>query len=227
MSANILVVDDEASVRKLVVSYLKKEGFRVAEAADGHAAISTARKDHPDLIVLDLMIPGIDGIEVVRTLRAESDVFIIILSARTEETDKLVGLGIGADDYLTKPFSPRELVARIKAILRRGKDAAPEEVVKAGDIVIDRGRHQATVAGRALDLTPREFEILDTLVARPGMVFTRDKLLEQIWGYNYFGDARVVDVHIAKLRKKLAKDAGGEYYIRTVRGIGYKLETGK
>lgn len=227
MNNKILVVDDEASVRKLVTSYLKKEGFQVTEAADGTSAIAAARKEHPDLIVLDLMIPGVDGIEVTRTLRAESDVFIIILSARTEETDKLIGLGIGADDYLTKPFSPRELVARIKAILRRGKEAAPQEIVQAGDIVIDRGRHQVSVAGRELDLTPREFEILDTLTTRPGMVFTRESLLEQVWGYNYFGDARVVDVHIAKLRKKLSRDAGGGYYIRTVRGVGYKLVTGE
>lgn len=227
MSNSILIVDDEASVRKLVASYLVKEGFEVLEAADGRQAVDVARSRRPDLVILDLMIPEIEGTEVVRILRAESDVYILILSARTEETDKLVGLGLGADDYLTKPFSPRELVARVKALLRRGKAAAKEEVITAGAITVDRGRHQAQIDGRVLDLTAREFEILETLASRPGMVFTREQLLEQVWGYNYYGDARLVDVHIAKLRKKLEEDAAAPRYIKTVRGIGYKLDIGE
>ncbi|MHB1391387.1 MAG: winged helix-turn-helix domain-containing protein [Thermoleophilia bacterium] len=222
----ILVVDDEASVRQLVVSYLEKEGFDVLQAADGTTAIKLARLERPALVVLDLMLPGTDGLEVCRILRAESDIFVLMLSARAEETDKLVGLGLGADDYLTKPFSPRELVARVKAILRRGQSPTAE-ILRAGDIAIDHGRHTASVRGAVLDLTAREFEILDALAARPGMVFTREQLLEHVWGYNYFGDPRVVDVHVAKLRKKIEEDSANPRYIKTVRGIGYKLETGE
>ena len=224
------MVDDEASVRQLVNSYLKREGYQVLEAADGVTALKLARTEHPDLVVLDLMIPGMDGLEVCRILRSESDIFVIMLTARTEETDKLLGLGLGADDYLIKPFSPRELVARVKAILRRGQStaAAPgRAVLRVGDIEIDPGRYVATVAGRKLELTAREFEILSQLAARPGMVFTREKLLEQVWGYNFFGDPRVVDVHVAKLRKKVEKDPAQPQYIKTVRGVGYKLETGE
>ncbi len=233
ITQKILVVDDEASVRHLVTSYLKKEGFEVIEAADGDTAIEMARRQHPDLIVLDLMLPGTDGLEVCRVLRAESDILIIMLTARSEETDKLVGLGIGADDYLTKPFSPRELVARIKAILRRkkaaGRVATPQasahaETLQAGPLMIDSSRHTATINGRALDLTAREFEILQALASRPGMVFTREQLLEQVWGYSYFGDPRVVDVHVAKLRKKVENDPANPRLIKTIRGIGYKLE---
>jgi two-component system alkaline phosphatase synthesis response regulator PhoP len=223
----ILVVDDEASVRKLVSSYLEREGYQVLEAADGAEALSIARREHPDLLVLDLMLPEVDGLEVCRTLQAESDVFVLMLTARTEETDKLVGLGMGADDYLTKPFSPRELVARVKAILRRGQAAseAPHAgIVRSGVIEMDADRHLARVDGRQLDLTAREFEILAALLSRPGMVFTREHLLEQVWGYSYYGDPRVVDVHVAKLRKKIEKDPARPEYIKTVRGVGYKLE---
>ena len=230
VARKILVVDDEASVRQLVNSYLKREGYQVLEAADGVTALKLARTEHPDLVVLDLMIPGMDGLEVCRILRSESDIFVIMLTARTEETDKLLGLGLGADDYLIKPFSPRELVARVKAILRRGQSAAAapgRAVLRAGDIEIDPSRYVATVAGRKLELTAREFEILSQLAARPGMVFTREKLLEQVWGYNFFGDPRVVDVHVAKLRKKVEKDPAQPQYIKTVRGVGYKLETGE
>lgn len=224
------MVDDEASVRQLVTSYLTREGYEVLEAADGVTALKLARTEHPELVVLDLMIPEMDGLEVCRVLRAESDIFVLMLTARTEETDKLLGLGLGADDYLTKPFSPRELVARVKAILRRGHDAtvtAARAVIHAGDIEIDPSRYQATVGGHKLELTSREFEILSQLVARPGMVFTREKLLEQIWGYNFYGDPRVVDVHVAKLRKKIEKDPSEPEYIKTVRGVGYKLEAEK
>ncbi len=223
------MVDDEASVRKLVSSYLTREGYEVLEAADGAAALKLARTKHPDLIVLDLMIPEVDGLEVCRILRSESDVNVIMLTARTEETDKLLGLGLGADDYLTKPFSPRELVARVKAVLRRGQShqGSSRDVRRAGPIEIDSVRHTVTVDGHNLDLTAREFDILDKLAARPGMVYTREKLLEQVWGYEFYGDPRVVDVHMAKLRKKLEQDPANPKYLQTVRGVGYKLETGE
>ena len=222
-------MDDEASVRKLVISYLSREGYELREATDGPKALELARSWRPDLVVLDVMIPEIDGLDVCRILRSESDVFVLMLTARAEETDKLLGLGLGADDYLTKPFSPRELVARVKAILRRGQEqkAAREEVLHTGEFEIDSSRHEALVSGRKLDLTAREFEILRQLAARPGMVFTREKLLEMVWGYNYYGDPRVVDVHVAKLRKKVEKDPARPQYLKTVRGVGYKLETGK
>ncbi len=223
----ILVVDDEASVRKLVGSYLGREGYEVIEAADGAQALKLARTQHPNLIVLDVMIPEVDGLEVCRILRSESNVFVLMLTARSEETDKLLGLGLGADDYLTKPFSPRELVARVKAILRRGQEkdtVAGKDVLRAGDLEIDPGRYEATLAGRKLELTTREFEILRQLVSRPGMVFTREKLLELVWGYDFYGDPRVVDVHVAKLRKKVEDDPGDPKHIKTVRGVGYKLE---
>ena len=225
----ILVVDDEASVRKLVSSYLSREGYQVLESADGEDALKIARTQHPDLIVLDLMIPSMDGLEVCRILRSEMDIFIIMLTARIEETDKLLGLGLGADDYLTKPFSPRELVARVKAVLRRGRAplASTQTILRAGAIEIDPERHLATAEGRVLDLTAREFDIISQLASRPGMVFTREKLLELVWGYDFYGDPRVVDVHVAKLRKKLEADSSRPKYIQTVRGVGYKLETGE
>ncbi|MHB9053151.1 MAG: response regulator [Thermoleophilia bacterium] len=226
----ILVVDDEASVRKLVGSYLGREGYEVIEAADGAQALKLARTQHPDLIVLDVMIPEVDGLEVCRILRSESNVFVLMLTARSEETDKLLGLGLGADDYLTKPFSPRELVARVKAILRRRQEkdtVAGKDVLRAGDLEIDSSRYEATLAGRKLELTTREFEILRQLVSRPGMVFTREKLLELVWGYDFYGDPRVVDVHVAKLRKKVEDDPGDPKHIKTVRGVGYKLEIAK
>ncbi|MBE0428523.1 MAG: response regulator transcription factor [Thermoleophilia bacterium] len=221
----ILVVDDEASVRRLVASYLAREGYQILEASNGDEAIKIARREKPALVVLDLMLPGIDGLDVCRILSQESDSFVLMLTARSEETDKLVGLGLGADDYLTKPFSPRELVARVKAILRRGRAARAPSKVTAGAVVIDRNRHTAAVDGRNIDLTAREFEILNTLASRPGMVFTREQLLEQVWGYSYFGDPRVVDVHMAKLRKKIEDDSANPRHIKTIRGVGYKLET--
>jgi len=225
----ILVVDDEASVRKLVSSYLEREGFQIIEAADGATALNLVRRERPDLVVLDLMLPEIDGLEVCRIIRSESGVFVLMLTAKADETDKLVGLGLGADDYLTKPFSPRELVARVKAILRRGQAVVgrPTSILKAGPIEIDVNRHVATIDGRRLDLTAREFEILVQLAGRPSMVFTREKLLEQVWGYSFYGDPRVVDVHVAKLRKKLERNPSKPRYLKTVRGIGYKLDIGE
>jgi DNA-binding response OmpR family regulator len=228
-SGKILVVDDEASVRNLVKSYLAREGYDLLEADNGADALKLARTEKPDLVILDLMIPEVDGLEVCRILRSETGIFIIMLTARTEETDKLLGLGLGADDYLTKPFSPRELVARVKAVLRRrpGESSSSANVVRAGPLEIDPSRHVATVSGRVLDLTAREFEILSQLASRPGMVFTREKLLEQVWGYDFYGDPRVVDVHVAKLRKKVEENPADPQYIQTVRGVGYKLETGE
>lgn len=224
-ASKILIVDDEANVRQLVRSYLGKEGYQVLEAADGASALTLARREKPDLVVLDLMLPEVDGLEVARILRGESDVFILMLTARTEESDKLIGLGIGADDYLTKPFSPRELVARVKAMLRRSEKTAPS-VLRAGDIEVDPERHEARVAGQPLELTSKEFEILAELAANPGIVYSREKLLENVWGYDYFGDERVVDVHMAKLRKKLEDDPASPRRLVTVRGVGYKLEGG-
>lgn len=228
-NSKILVVDDEASVRQLVSSYLKREGYQVLEASDGEKALKIARSERPDLIILDLMIPGLDGLEVCRILRAESNIFVIMLTARTEETDKLVGLGLGADDYLTKPFSPRELMARVKAVLRRSHGSADidKTVIRVGGIEIDTSRHETSINGRLLDLTAREFDILKNLAARPGMVFTRENLLELVWGYDFYGDARVVDVHMAKLRKKIEDDPSKPRYLKTVRGVGYKLEIGE
>ena len=224
----ILVVDDESAVRRLVSSYLEREGYQVLEASDGVEALRKARVEHPDLIVLDLMLPEIDGLEICRVLRAESDTYILMLTAKTEEADKLLGLGMGADDYLTKPFSPRELVARVKAILRRGEhdtvsDAA---VIRSGSIEIDSNRHMVKINGKEMELTAREFDILKQLAARPGMVFSREQLLEMVWGYSFYGDPRVVDVHVAKLRKKIEKDPARPEIIKTVRGVGYKLEPG-
>lgn len=221
----ILIVDDEKSVRKLVSSYLLKEDYDVYEAAEGSEALKLARLKHPDLVILDLMLPEVDGLEVCRILRSESDVFILMLTAKADEADKLVGLGVGADDYLTKPFSPRELVARVKAILRRGTQAEPDrQIIRHGSIEIDRDTHIVKINGREVDLTTREFDILYRLASRPGVVFTREKLLEMVWGYTYYGDPRVVDVHMAKLRKKLEDNPGNPKIIKTVRGVGYRLE---
>lgn len=222
----ILVVDDESAVRHLVSSYLEREGYQVLEADGGIEALRKARDEHPDLIVLDLMLPEIDGLEICRVLRAESDTYILMLTAKTEEADKLLGLGMGADDYLTKPFSPRELVARVKAILRRGEHdtVANAAVIRSGSIEIDSNRHIAKINSRELGLTAREFDILKQLAVRPGMVFSREQLLEMVWGYDFYGDPRVVDVHVAKLRKKIEKDPARPQIIKTVRGVGYKLE---
>lgn len=234
----ILVVDDEPSVRKLVRSYLEKEGFQVIEAADGKRAIELAQSERPSLMVLDLMLPGIDGLEVCRTICGKNDPSggrapsVLMVTARADEADKLVGLGMGADDYLTKPFSPRELVARVKAILRRAgpaqtAPAAEQPVLKAGPIEIDAAKHLASMDGKPLDLTAREFAILETLATDAGIVFSRERLLERVWGYEYYGDPRVVDVHMAKLRKKLEADASEPRYLKTVRGIGYKFDAGE
>ncbi|HEX2916353.1 MAG TPA: response regulator transcription factor [Chloroflexia bacterium] len=226
----VLVVDDEKKLVDLLNSYLEKEGYSVLSAFDGPSALEIARTASPELVVLDLMLPGLDGVEVCRRLRQFSDAYVIMLTARAEELDKIVGLSVGADDYLTKPFSPRELVARIKAMLRRPRTdvaVAPEPEVtpplRIGELVLDQAQHEVTKSGEVVPLTTREFALLALLANHPGRVFTRSQLLEQVWGADYY-DEHVVEVHIGNLRKKLGEDASHTAYIETVRGLGYRLD---
>ena len=224
MGSKILVVDDETKIVRLVRSYLEQSGFTVVEANDGQTALIQARREKPDLVVLDLGLPGIDGLEVARTLRRERDTPIIMLTARIEDTDKIVGLEIGADDYMTKPFNPRELVARVRAVLRRTSGvAAAAEVLRAGALVLDAGGHQATLDGRVLDLTPTEFELLAVLLQNPGRAFTRLELLDRVQGDAYEGYERTIDAHVKNLRAKLGDDPRHPRYVQTVFGVGYKL----
>ncbi len=220
----VLVVDDEPPIVELVRGYLHREGWEVLTVADGPAAIAAVREHAPDVVVLDLMLPGLDGVEVCRQLRTFSDVYVIMLTARGEEIDRVVGLSVGADDYLVKPFSPRELLARIKALLRRPRTAAiPADTHGTGLLNVDAARRKATVAGRDLALTAMEFDLLAALARDPGVVVTRQGLLDQVWGADYFGDDHVLDVHVAKLRRKLAADGSGTDLIETIRGIGFRL----
>ena len=225
MSASkILIVDDEKSIRNLVRSYLESDGYRVLEADNGEDAVRLTREQTPDLVVLDVGMPVLDGIDALREMRTFSDVYVVMLTARAEEVDKLIGLSVGADDYLTKPFSPRELVARIKAVLRRQRSAAPPvDTLVFATLQIDRGRREVTVADKPVELTTLEFDLLVALASQPGRVFSRGQLIEAIWGWDYFGDERVVDVHIRKLRKALGDDATEPRIIGTVRGVGYKF----
>ncbi len=226
-NATILVVDDEAPVRETVRAYLEKEGYTVHTAGDGATALQAIRAFKPDLIVLDIMLPEVDGLEVLRRLRQESDAWVLMLSARSEEMDKILGLKMGADDYLTKPFSPRELVARIEAMLRRGSAGmqAEDAPLTFDDIRIDPAARKVQIAGRPVDLTPIEFDLLLVLARHHGRVLSREQLIEQVWGYDYYGDDRVVDVHIGRLRKKLnAVSPGVGQRIATVRGVGYRFE---
>ncbi len=224
MGAKILVVDDETKIIKLVQAYLEQAGFTVVQAGDGQTALIQARREKPDLVVLDLGLPGIDGLEVARTLRKEGNVPIIMLTARIEDTDRIVGLELGADDYVTKPFNPRELTARVRAVLRRTSGAAPAPIIlRAGEIELAQDAHQATLAGKLLDLTPTEFDLLAVLVQNPGKVFTRLELLDRVQGYAYEGYERTVDAHIKNLRAKLGDDPRRPHYIQTVYGVGYKL----
>ncbi len=220
----ILVIDDEPSIINLVSAYLKPEGYEVFTAADGNAGLKAARTFKPDLIILDLMLPGIDGIELLSRLRRESDVYVIMLTARTEETDKIVGLSVGADDYVTKPFSPRELVARVKAALRRlqtGSGAGAERsVLSFKHVRVDVGAHTVHVDNELIELTSIEFELLHALAENHGRVLSREQLLEKVWGGEYFGEMRVVDVHLGHVRQKL----GNDDFIATVRGVGYRFD---
>ncbi|MDO9333983.1 MAG: response regulator transcription factor [Dehalococcoidales bacterium] len=222
----ILVVDDDVKTVELVKLYLNRDGYKVLTAYDGTEALNLARQSHPDLIVLDLMLPGCDGLEICRILKNESDVPIIMLTARTTEDDKLAGLNLGADDYVTKPFSPRELAARVRVILRR----LPEETLQRGPAEIKRGEltlnflnREASIAGRALQLTPIEFKLLGVLAREPGRVFSREQLIEMVFGYDFEGFDRTVDVHILNLRRKLEPDPSRPRYIKTAYGAGYKF----
>jgi two-component system, OmpR family, alkaline phosphatase synthesis response regulator PhoP len=220
----ILVIDDEPSITNLVSAYLKPEGYEVFTATDGNAGLKAARAFKPDLIILDLMLPGMDGIELLSRLRRESDVYVIMLTARTDETDKIVGLSVGADDYVTKPFSPRELVARVKAALRRIKtgtgSSAERTVLSFKRVKMDVGAHTVTVDEHPIELTSLEFDLLKALAENRGRVLSREQLLEKVWGADYFGEIRVVDVHLGHVRQKL----GDEALIATVRGVGYRFE---
>jgi DNA-binding response OmpR family regulator len=224
--ARILVVDDEPKIRNIVTSYLRKEGYEVAEAGDGPSAVAETRRLDPDVVILDVMLPGFDGIEALRQIRTTSDVYVIMLTARSEETDKLIGLSVGADDYVTKPFSARELVARVKAVLRRTRGASSDsaEQVTVGGLTLDHAKRTVTVDGAPVDLTALEFDLLAALLDGPGRVYSRGQLLEKVWGWDFFGDERVVDVHIRKIRQKLADDPAAPRFIATIRGVGYRLE---
>jgi DNA-binding response OmpR family regulator len=221
----VLVVDDEPHIRTVLRGYLEAAGFAVSEAADGETAVLQIRRDPPDLVLLDVMLPGSDGLEVLREVRTFSDVYVILVTARTEEIDKLLGLGVGADDYITKPFSPREVAARVKAVLRRdrGPREVPGPVLRFDGLTIDRDAREVRVDGAAVSLSALEFDVLAALAEAPGRVFSRRQLLEGVWGYDFFGDERVVDVHIRGLRARLGDDAGNPRLIATVRGVGYKF----
>ena len=224
MAHTVLVVDDEARIVKLVRDYLERAGFEVLTAHDGEMALQVARLEKPDLIVLDLMLPGVDGLDVCRRLRQESGVPIIMLTARVEEVDRIVGLELGADDYVTKPFSPGELVARVRSTLRRvNGQMGPASVIRAGDVELDTASLTATVAGQPLDLTPTEFQLLATLARQPGRIFSREQLLEAIHGIAFEGYDRSVDSHVKNIRRKIEPDPRQPRYIQTVYGVGYRF----
>lgn len=224
MSKTILVVDDEERLVSLVKTYLEREGFRVATAKDGRQALFIAREQKPDLIILDLMMPEMDGYEFMRAHRKERETPIIMLTAKIEDGDKVLGLELGADDYVAKPFSPRELMARVRAVLRRTGQSAPQgELLRVGEVVLDRGLHSVKVSGSLIDLTPSEFDLLAVLMASPGRAYSRYDLLDQIQGTVYEGYERTIDVHIKNLRKKLETDPRKPRYIETVYGVGYRF----
>jgi two-component system alkaline phosphatase synthesis response regulator PhoP len=227
MSGKILIVDDELSIRELIKFNLEKAGFSVLESGDGAEALQLVKTHKPELLVLDLMLPGLDGIEVCRNLKSHRDtsgIPIIMLTAKNDEIDKIIGLEMGADDYLTKPFSPRELVARVKAVLRRSQMTTTQE----GELVIGKlrmnfSRYEVFLGSEKLELTPKEYELLKLFVTNTGRVFNREKLLEKVWGYEYFGDTRTVDVHVRHIRAKLEQDPEISEAIETVRGVGYRM----
>lgn len=222
MRGKILVVDDEKDIRDLIRAYLEKEGYQVFEAGDGQAAIENARLVHPDLAVLDIMLPQLSGLDVLSTLRRESELYVIMLTAKAEEVDKLVGLNMGADDYLTKPFSPKELVARVNAAMRRllmSVDGGQHQSINFAHVRLDPASRKVWLEDQPLELTAIEFDLLWTLMAQAGQALGRDQLLEKVWGNSYYGDTRTVDVHIGHIRKKL-----GNRFIATVWGVGYRFE---
>jgi two-component system response regulator RegX3 len=226
--SKILVVEDEESFRDALAFVLSKEGFEVKLVKDGQTAVDTFEKEGADLILLDLMLPGINGIEVCKNIRAKSNVPIIMVTAKNEEVDKVIGLELGADDYVTKPFSSRELVARIRAVLRRGSDvevASDYGVLEVGPVRIDIDRHSVSVRGDAISLPLKEFDLLELLVRNSGRVLTRGQLIDRVWGNNYVGDTKTLDVHIKRLRAKIEKDPAEPVHLLTVRGLGYKFES--
>jgi DNA-binding response OmpR family regulator len=230
MTIRALIVEDEQNLVGLLRLHLEREGFEVHEALDGRTALEVARRVTPDVVVLDWMLPGLGGIEVLRELRSSSDAYVIMLTARTDEVDRVVGLSTGADDYLTKPFSPAELVARIRAMLRRprggvspsGQQDAP---LRFGELTVDTARREARLGGEAVSFTAMEFDLLAALAAEPGVVFGRERLLEKLWGGDYFGSDHVIDVHVANVRKKLGDDPQDPRYVQTVRGVGYRFRS--
>lgn len=229
MTKKILLVDDEKTLVKALTFNLEKEGYQVIPAYDGEEALKIIETENPDLVILDLMLPGVDGFEVCRRVRKNLDVPIIMLTAKGDDIDKILGLELGADDYITKPFNPRELLARVKAIFRRSdvQSTSLKNLIKIQDMQIDLYQHKVRVKEEEIDLTSKEFALLNLLASNPGRVFSREQLLEQIWGYNYYGDARTVDVHIRHLREKLETDPSNPRYILTVWGTGYKFREGR
>jgi two-component system alkaline phosphatase synthesis response regulator PhoP len=227
MPYKVLVVDDEKPIVRLITFNLEKEGFTTLKAYDGDEAMQIITNEKPDLVILDIMLPYIDGFDVCRQIRHKNmSTAVIMLTAKDQEIDKVLGLELGADDYMAKPFSPRELIARVKAVLRRTtgkKGSAHEEAIIIGDLVIDTARHEVSVSGRQVDLTLKEFELLELLAKNAGRVMTRNVLMDNIWGFTYDGDTRIVDVHISHLREKIEVNAKNPVYIKTVRGLGYKF----
>ncbi|MBM6399214.1 response regulator transcription factor [Phycicoccus sonneratiae] len=231
MAGRVLVVDDEQEIRTVLRAYLEAEGHLVTEAATGAEALRrvlAADGTAPDLVLLDVGLPDLDGLDVLRTLRRDSDVYVILVTARAEEADTLVGLATGADDYVTKPFSPREVVARVRTVLRRRRETAPgappdDGVLRFDGLVLDPHRRELRVGRREVQLSALEFDLLHALVASPGRVFSRAQLLEEVWGYDFYGDPRVVDVHVRSIRRALGDDAADPRLVGTVRGVGYKF----
>ncbi|CAB4551482.1 MAG: response regulator [Actinobacteria bacterium] len=222
----VLVVEDEPNLREPLVYLLEKEGYQVLEAEDGNAAVEVFKKQGPDLILLDLMLPGMSGNEVCRIIRQESQVPIIMITAKDTEIDKVVGLEIGADDYVTKPYSTRELLARMKAVLRRGNEPAISEtgLLKAGPVVMDLDRHTVSVNGESIQMPLKEFELLELLMENVNRVLTRGQIIDRVWGSNYFGDTKTLDVHVKRVRSKIEEDPSRPRHLITVRGLGYKFE---
>lgn len=222
----ILVIDDEAPILDLVRGYLEREGFGVVTAASGPAGLEAVRTGNPDVVILDVMLPGLDGIEVCRQLRTFSSAYVLMLTARGEEIDRIVGLTVGADDYLVKPFSPRELVARVRALLRRPRTDAAAPAAGPAGLELDEARRSVRVDGRAVELTTLEFDLLATLARDPGVVVRRQALLDRVWGLEFVADDHLVDVHIANVRRKLGDDPAHPRFVETVRGVGYRLREG-
>ena len=220
----VLVVDDEPHIRAVLRGYLEADGYRVLEASTGEDALDLVRRETPDLVLLDVMLPGIDGLEVLRRLRTTSQIAVVLVTARAEEVDTLIGLAVGADDYVTKPFSPREVVARVSAVLRRGTGGpSPDAALRFDGLLVDPERREVAVDGTPVVLSSLEFDLLATLAGAPGRVWSRTQVLRQVWGGDFFGDERVVDVHIRSIRSRLGDDATDPRFLATVRGVGYKF----